>query len=131
METRVVNPWTWQDQFGFAQGVDTRGAERVVFCAGQASVDGEGRPLHAGDMRAQVGLALDNLETVLADAGLTLRNVVRLNWYVTDVEAFFPVHDLIVERYRQAGCAPASTLLGVTRLAFPELMVEIEATAVA
>jgi enamine deaminase RidA (YjgF/YER057c/UK114 family) len=82
-------------------------------------------------MRAQVAQALDNLETVLAAGGMTLANLVRLNWYVTDVEAFFPVHDLILERYGQAGCRPASTLLGVERLAFPELMVEIEATAVA
>ncbi len=131
MERQTHNPWTWQDQFGFAQSVDVTGAERVVYFAGQASVDPDGRPLHAGDMNAQVGQALDNLESVLEQAGLSLANVVRVNWYVTDVEAFFPAHELIVERYDRAGIRPASTLLGITRLAFPELMIELEATAVA
>jgi enamine deaminase RidA (YjgF/YER057c/UK114 family) len=131
MDREIVNPWQWQDQYGFVQANALTGAERVVLCAGQTSVDAEGAPLHAGDMRAQVGRALDNLETVLAQAGLGLADVVRLNYYVTDVQAFFGAADLLAERFEAAGCRPASTLLGVAALAFPELMVEIEATAAA
>jgi enamine deaminase RidA (YjgF/YER057c/UK114 family) len=56
--------------------------------------------------------------------------VVRLNYYTTDVDRFFEAHDALVGRLAEAGCQPSSTLLGVTRLAFPELLVEIEATAV-
>jgi enamine deaminase RidA (YjgF/YER057c/UK114 family) len=55
---------------------------------------------------------------------------VRLNYYTTDVDKFFAAHDIVITRLKEAGCRPASTLLGVSRLAFPELMVEIEATAV-
>ena len=54
----------------------------------------------------------------------------ELNYYTTDVDAFLAVFDAAVGRLSQAGCRPASTLLGVARLAFPELMIEIEATAV-
>ena len=54
-----------------------------------------------------------------------------MNLQVTDVETFFEAHELLVQRYSEAGCRPASTLLGVARLAFPELLVELEATAVA
>ena len=97
---------------------------------GQTSVDGEGRPVHSGDMRAQLVLALDNLEAVLREAGLTLADVVRLNYYTTDVDAFFGASGIVMERLAGSGCRPASTLLGVARLAFPELLVEIEATAV-
>jgi enamine deaminase RidA (YjgF/YER057c/UK114 family) len=78
-ETRAVNPWQWQDRFGFSQGVEVRGAERVLYCAGQTSVDADGAPLHPGDMSAQMNQALNNLETVLDQAGLKLANVVRLN----------------------------------------------------
>jgi enamine deaminase RidA (YjgF/YER057c/UK114 family) len=88
MERRIVNPWTWQDQFGFVQANETSGVERVLVCSGQTSVDADGQPMHEGDMGAQVAQALENLETVLTEAGFALADVVRLNYYVTDVEAF-------------------------------------------
>jgi enamine deaminase RidA (YjgF/YER057c/UK114 family) len=132
VEREIINPWTWQDRFGFVQANDVTGAERTVHCAGQTSVDENGEPLHAGDMGAQVSQALDNLETVLRGAGLTLADVVRLNYYTTDVDRFLPEGGPVLgARFQQSGCRPASTLLGVTRLARPELLVEIEATAVA
>ena len=54
----------------------------------------------------------------------------RLNYYTTDGDRFLESYDVIVTRLQAAGCRPASTLLGVARLAFPDLLVEIEATAV-
>jgi enamine deaminase RidA (YjgF/YER057c/UK114 family) len=131
MERRIINPWTWQDAFGFVQANELTGVERVLVCAGQAAMDAEGRPVHPGDLGAQLNQALDNLETVLGQAGLTLANVVRLNYYTTDVDGFFAASEALVRRLRAAGCRSASTLLGVTRLALPELLIEIEATAVA
>lgn len=131
MEVKVHNPWTWQDQFGFVQANEISGAQRTLFCAGQASANADGAPVHAGDMSAQAGQAFDNLETVLKSAGMNLSNVVRLNYFVTDVDAAFAALASIGPRLAAANCRPASTLLGVQRLAFPELMIEIEATAVA
>jgi enamine deaminase RidA (YjgF/YER057c/UK114 family) len=131
MERTAVNPWTWSLNFGFNQGEVVDGATRVLFCAGQTSVDGDGTPQHPGDMAAQIGLAADNLQAVLAQAGMGLANVVRLNFYTTDVDAFIANAAVLGERTGAAGVAPPGTLLGVARLAFPELMVELEATAVA
>jgi enamine deaminase RidA (YjgF/YER057c/UK114 family) len=131
MERTVINPWTWQDQFGFVHANEVSGHERVVVCAGQTSVDGDGRPIHPGDMGAQMNQALDNLEAVLGGAGLNLSNVVRLNYFTTDVDTWIQSAAAWGARVAEAGCRPASTLLGVSRLAFPELLVEIEATAVA
>ena len=131
MERRIVNPWTWQDSYGFVQGHEVTGGQRVLYCAGQASTDAEGRAVHAEDMAAQIRQSLDNLETVLGEAGLDLSNVVRLTLYTTDVDRFLASFHVAVERWTERGCRPACTLLGVTRLAFPELLVEIEATAVA
>jgi enamine deaminase RidA (YjgF/YER057c/UK114 family) len=131
VEQRNVNPWTWQDRLVFSQAIEVTGAERVLFCAGQASVDEEGKTVASGDMGAQTQQALDNVERVLREAGLGLRNVVRLDYFVTDMDRYFAeAHPVIVDRLRGAGVQPAGTLLGVTRLAFPDLMIEIEATAV-
>jgi enamine deaminase RidA (YjgF/YER057c/UK114 family) len=131
MEQRAINPWTWQDNFGFSQAIEFSKHDRVLVCAGQTSVDENGSPVHAGDMNAQLGKAMDNLEEVLKKAGMTLANVVRLNIYTTDVDGIFPALPVWAGRLKAANCQPASTLLGVQRLAFPDLMVELEATAVA
>src|ERR671910_3416148 len=114
MERRVINPWTWQDAYGFVQANEVTGPQRVLICAGQTSTDADGQTLHAGDMRAQTAQALDNLETVLKEAGFTFSDVVRLNYYTTDVDRFLAeAAEVLGSRLAQAGCRPASTLLGV------------------
>jgi 2-iminobutanoate/2-iminopropanoate deaminase len=77
MERRIINPWSWQDEFSYVQAHEVSGTRHVPFCAGQASVDEEGKPVHTGDMGAQITQAFDNLETVLRDAKLGLLDVVR------------------------------------------------------
>jgi len=129
MDMRTVNPWTWQEDFGYSQAIEVTGGERVLYCAGQTSVDENGAPLHPGDMVAQAAKAMDNLEAVLEKAGMTLANLVRMNFYTTDVDAFFGASAELIPRMN--GHLVPGTLLGVSRLAFPELMIEIEATAVA
>jgi enamine deaminase RidA (YjgF/YER057c/UK114 family) len=66
---------------------------------------------------------------VLKAAGFGLANVVRLNYYTTDVDAFLSAGDVFASRLTAAGCQPSGALLGVAKLAFPGLMIEIEATA--
>ena len=129
-QTKQVNPWTWQDGFGFSQAIDVPQGGRVLYCAGQTSVDANGTPLHAGDMAAQITQAFDNLETVLKAAGLTLGHVVRLNYYTCDVPAFLQAAGAFGPRLRAARVQPAGTLLGVAALFHPDILVEIEATAV-
>lgn len=131
METQVIDPWTWQERFGFVQASAVTGAERVVYCSGQTSMDADGTPLHEGDIRAQLAQALDNLEIVLGASGCGLADVVRLDVFTTDVDGFFGALDVLIGRLQEAGCRPASTLVGVSRLALPPLLVELEATAVA
>jgi enamine deaminase RidA (YjgF/YER057c/UK114 family) len=130
-ERQLINPWSWQDQFGFVQAQAISGAERTIYCSGQTSVDADGNPIHEGDMVAQVGQALDNLESVLRESGCGLSNVVRLNYYTTDLDGFFRAMDVLTARLEAAGCRPAATLVEVSRLARPPLLVELQATAVA
>lgn len=131
MGLRAVNPWSWQDSFHFSQAVDAPEGSRVVFLAGQTSVDPDGYPLYPGDMAAQLEQAFENLELVLEHAGLSLQNLVRLNYYVTDMQAYAGARKVVAAKLGALAVKPTGCLLGVTCLAQPELMVEIEATAVA
>ncbi len=129
MNRTAVNPWSWALKFGYNQAEILEGARRQLVCAGQTAVDADGAPQHAGDMRAQMALALDNLEAVLGAAGMGLANVTRLTIYVTDMDAVLPNFDVLGARMGPIGAMPPMTLLGVSRLAMPSLMIEIEATA--
>lgn len=130
MERRTINPWQWQEKLGYSQAIEVTNGERVLYCAGQTSTGPDGQPRHPGDMRAQLAAAMDNVETVLRAGGYELKDVVRINYYTTDIPAFFASYSVVTDRLAAAGILPSGTLLGVVRLARPELMVEIEATAV-
>lgn len=129
MKRTPVNPWNWSLNFGYNQAEIIEGTKRQLVCAGQTSVDGEGNPQHTGDMRNQMILTLDNLEAVLKDAGMDLANVAQLSIYTTDMDETMKSFDVLGARFGAAQNTPPMTLLGVSRLALPPLMFEIEATA--
>ncbi|GAA2766694.1 RidA family protein [Streptomyces paradoxus] len=131
MKRTPINPVTWSAELGFNQGELVCGHTRTLYCSGQTAMSGDGKPRHDGDMAAQLALSLDNLEAVLGEAGMSLANLVRLNVYTTDVDLLFPHYGVLASRLGAAGVAPATTMLGVTRLAVPGQMVELEGTAVA
>jgi enamine deaminase RidA (YjgF/YER057c/UK114 family) len=107
------------------------GPARTLYCSGQAAMGDDGIPQHAGDMAAQLALSMDNVEAVLEEADMSLANLVRLNVYTTDVDLLVECYGVLASRLGVAGVTPTTTLLGVSRLVVPDLVVEIEATAVA
>ena len=131
MERTAVNPVTWSQEMGFNQGEVISGETRTLYISGQTAMRKDGRPEHDGDIEAQLALAVANLEAVLAAAGMALANLVRLNVYTTDVDALFPHYGVLAGKLGIAGVAPTTTMLGVTRLAIPGQMVELEGTGVA
>jgi enamine deaminase RidA (YjgF/YER057c/UK114 family) len=131
MERTAVNPWTWSVEMGYSQGHVVSGDTRTLYCSGQAAMGADGRPQHAGDLAAQLALSLDNLEAVLGAAGMSLANLVRLDVHTTDVDLLFQHYGVLASRLGAAGVTPTTTMLGVTRLALADLMVELEGTAVA
>jgi enamine deaminase RidA (YjgF/YER057c/UK114 family) len=114
---------------GFDQAQLIEGRRRELICSAQDSVDADGNSQHAGDMSAQLAMALDNLEAVLAGADMALANVVRLNVYTTDVDTLLRHFGVVQERFDGTGERFASTVLGVAHLAGPDLLVALEATA--
>jgi enamine deaminase RidA (YjgF/YER057c/UK114 family) len=130
MERTAVNPVTWSVAMGFNQGELVSGHTRTLYCSGQTATSADGRPEHDGDMAAQLALSLANLEAVLGEAGMSLANLVRLNVYTTDVDLLFQHYGVLAASLGAARVSPSTTMLGVTRLAIPGQLVELEGTAV-
>lgn len=126
-----VNPVAWSLEMGFNQGEIVSGHTRTLYCSGQTAMSSDGTPLHGNDMAAQLNLSVDNLEAVLVEAGMSLANLIRLNVYTTDVDLLFQHYGALASRLGAAAVAPTTTMLGVTRLAIPGQLVELEGTAVA
>ncbi len=115
----------------YSHGVVARGGELVVV-AGQVGMDRAGR-LAGPDAVAQTKQALENVRAVLAAGGCTMRDVIRFQTFLTGaeyIEGFMQARREVFPRYYADGTYPPNTLLVVSRLVRPELLVEIEAMAV-
>lgn len=130
MKRKIINPWTWQDKFGFVQANEVTDAKRTLYTAGIVSVDEDGNLLYPGDMEKQIDQILDNMEILLEQAHFKLSDVVRFTYYTTDVRAFTKAGPFLGERLGKSGCRPATSLIGVASLFHPDCVVEIEATVV-
>lgn len=131
MQKSPINPTPWLTGFNLSHGVAVDGATRTLFLSGQTASGPDGSPQHPGDMAAQVKAAWGNITDALAEAGMTTDNIVRLNMYVTDVDAFMAAAPAVMGLWASpSGCHPCGTLLGVSRLYDPAIMVELEVTAV-
>ena len=100
-----------------------------IFVSGQAALDLEGNIVGDGDFGAQAVQAFENLRAVLTAAGSGMDKLIKVNIYVTDMANFESVV-AIRERYFSPPW-PADTLVEVSALALPELMIEIEGVALA
>lgn len=130
MTQNAYDPWQWQAGFGFSHGVEANSPKRILEVSGQCATGADGSPQAEGDMAGQIAQAVDNIEAVLKAAGMDLENVIRIRVFTTDVGATLENWGAVVGRFNSADCRPASTLVGTTGLFHPDLMVEIEATAV-
>ena len=131
MERRDINPWPWNESGGWSQAVELRRYDRMLLVSGQVPISPDGVTLHAGDTSAQVRSAMDNLESILRGAGFELANIVRLTIFTTRIDEVRASFGEISARLRAAGTRPACALIGVSRLAREDLIIEIEVTAVA
>jgi enamine deaminase RidA (YjgF/YER057c/UK114 family) len=102
---------------------------KTLYIAGQVGADAQGKVAGTG-MVEQLEQVLKNLQTALKSQGADFSHVAKINIYVTDVDAFRAPEAAKVRAKYFGANRPASTLVGVTRLASPEYKVEIEAIAV-
>jgi enamine deaminase RidA (YjgF/YER057c/UK114 family) len=102
---------------------------RVVAIAGQVALDAEGAVVGKGDPRAQAEQVFANLGRALAAAGASFADVIKLNFYLTDL-AILPVVREVRDRHIDTARPPASTAVQVVSLVFPDLLLEVDALAV-
>lgn len=110
---------------GYARAVQ---AGDVVYVSGTTGTDPSGKVLSPGDAYAQAIQAIRNIENALQRLGLGLEHVVRTRIYLTDMDRWQDVAKAHAELFGEIH--PATSLVGVKRLVDPEMLVEIEATAV-
>jgi enamine deaminase RidA (YjgF/YER057c/UK114 family) len=125
----VLQPDGWPRPKGFANGILARGSE-TVFVGGMIGQDGNGR--FAEGFVAQMKLALENIAAVLREAGAKPAHVVRLTWYVLDMDEYLAALPALGPAYREVMGRhyPAMAVVEVRRLVEPLARLEIEATAV-
>jgi enamine deaminase RidA (YjgF/YER057c/UK114 family) len=115
---------------GYSHVVSTSGG-RTIYVAGQIAMDKDGKVVGVGDLRAQTTQVFENVKAALAAAGATLSDVVKQNTYIVNLNAeALPVIREVRGQYFPAENPPASTLVGVTALAFADLLIEVEVIAV-
>ena len=129
MEKRIINPWTYQDNFGYVQAIEVKNQQGTLYCSGQAALNAEGQP-STGDMPSQLAQALENLETVIKESGYRCEDIVRLNIFTTSVPEILACFDVFTGWSAKHNVRQTSTLLGVTGLFIDSLKVEVEATVV-
>jgi enamine deaminase RidA (YjgF/YER057c/UK114 family) len=125
---RLLQPAAWPRPRGYANGIVAEG--RSIFLAGQIGWDADGR--FAAGLADQVGQALGNIVTLLAEAGAGPQHLVRLTWFVTDLAAYRDNQLGIGAAYRRVigRHFPTMSVIGVSQLVEPAALVEIEAIAV-
>ena len=112
---------------GYSHAVVAEG--RVVAIAGQVAMDESGEVVGEGDASAQADRVFQNLSLALAAAGATFADVIKLNYFVTDI-GVLPALRETRDRYVDLDAPPASTAVQVSALFRPGLLMEIEALAV-
>jgi enamine deaminase RidA (YjgF/YER057c/UK114 family) len=127
---RFSNPKTLAKPPGYSYVVEATGPNRLVFIAGQLGLDLENKLVGApGDFRAQAEKAIDNLKLALADAGATMKDVVKINNYLVDMSHISIFREVRDQNFNMAA-PPASTTVAISQLARPGALFEIEAIAV-
>jgi enamine deaminase RidA (YjgF/YER057c/UK114 family) len=129
MQREIINPWTWQEAYGFVHANKVSGSGELLFVAGQTASDANGQTLHVGNMEKQIEQVLANIAVILARAGMDFSHVVRLNIFTVDLPTFMAAHHQMTAMLQKAGCRHTGTLLGVVALAAPGALVEMEVTA--
>jgi enamine deaminase RidA (YjgF/YER057c/UK114 family) len=112
---------------GYSHAVTGRG--RWVAISGQIALDENGELVGPGDMEAQAWQVFANLNRALAAAGASFTDVIKLNFYLTDISLIAVVRP-VRDEYVDVARPPASTAVQVGALAIPGLMIEVEAWAV-
>lgn len=128
MAERIMPPDFAAPTGPWSPGVKAQPGE-MLFIAGCVSIDEDGNVVAPGDVAAQTHQVMKNFQAVVAAAGMTMSDVVKITNYLVDVRDY-PAMAAVRQQYLQEPY-PASTMVEVTGLLYPGLLVEIEGIAIA
>jgi len=130
MKRAVISPSSISrsEKHGYSQGILVEGGRRILFTAGQLAKNSSGKFV-GGPFREQYRMALEGIDAVLKEAGANRTDVVKITAYVTDMKGCLDELDRMNKNFFSGGY-PASTVVEVKGLAFPDQVVEIEAVAI-
>jgi reactive intermediate/imine deaminase len=113
---------------GYSQAVEIRRG-RIIYVAGQVALDRSGKVVGEGDIRTQAQQTFENLKAALEASGATFENVVKLNYYFSDITQLAVVRE-VRDKFVNTANPPASTAVEVKRLFREPFLIEVEAVAV-
>ena len=115
----------WEEKFGYSRAVK---AGNMIFVAGTTATDEESNVMYPGDAYKQTVQIIKKIEKALAQAGASLKDIVRLTMYVTDISQAMEVGRATGEYFKDI--RPANTMVEVSRFVHPDMLVEISADAI-
>src|SRR5277367_829756 len=124
--TTIIDPgWSWDDKLPYAQG---KKVGPFIYTAGQSAIESDGTIVGKGDIKAQTHKTFENIRAILRKAGADLQDIVKITTYITNEQDCFKMLEARGEVFGKN--LPASTAVVVKALAYPEMMIEIEAVAI-
>lgn len=126
---KFISPETMPPNFGYSHVVEVRNA-RTIYVSGQVAMNKEGHIVGAGDLAAQTKQVFENIKAALEAAGASFDHVVKLTYFMTDISQI-PIVREIRDQYVNVETPPASSAVEISKLIRDELLIEIEAIAVA
>ena len=126
MGKKIIDPgWAWDDRLPLAQG---KQIGNTIYVSGQVAYNASGQLVGEGDIKAQTRQVFQNIKDILSAAGAKMDDIIKINTYITDQSKFM---DMLAVRSEIFGNnPPASTAVVVAGLAFPGLLIEVEAIAI-
>ena len=112
----------------FSHAVKVSGFSNLIFTSTVAAIDENWHVIGEGDIRKQTEATILNLKIALREAGASIKDVVKVNWYLTDISHFQTVLEVREQMFE--GNRPASATIPIGPLAIPELLIEADAIAV-
>ena len=124
----IINPKKIHDPLGYTHITIPKG-KKMIFISGQVAWDKDYNVVDEGDLAKQTDMVYQNLEHALNEVGATWDHIVKTTVYTT-MPTEYEIFGAATAKYFGETAPPAQTIVGVTGLALPEFLVEIEATVV-
>lgn len=130
MQKKFINPETMPATFGYSHIVEVSNATRTIYISGQVAINVDGHIVGHGDLGTQMRQVFENIKVALEASELNFNDVIKLKFFLTDISQMAIVRG-VRDQYIDTKNPPASSAVEVRKLINDNLLIEIEAIAVA